>query len=419
MRSTAFFLACVGILLGGIASATAQPNNNKKLKEGEDFAPDFQADDWVFPSAAESEVPSLKELRGTVVVVFFWVSRHEGGKFILPYMNLLDASDTFGRKGGIVMIGLTDADRKRTDEMVKENKITFPVGTSSKSAQEWEIDGEFGLAIVDTEGKLAYRGSGVDLQGMQSKLAEIISKGPPTRAHPIEARLARQDIAEARTLIGGGKFKDAYFLAGRAADRSVFGDPITSDALELTDLIERMAQERVAQVQPLLDKKNFKEAANVLRHVVRDFRGSATQREARKWMADLEKENDEFKKAMSSFQGEGTAAKLVYDAREELRAKRIGEAYRKLSRTVTDYPDTEAADVAREMIDRMKKNENMWGFVLDDQAAGEAPRLLAQARNLIKERKYAEAKKILERVRKDFSGTVYDDEARDELIKMP
>lgn len=418
MRSTILLLACMGMLVGSVGSAAAQ-DNNKRLKEGESFAPDFHAEDWVFPSAGDADVPSLKELRGSVVIVFFWVSRHEGGRTLLPIMNQIDSSDFLGRKGGIVLIGLTDADRKRTDLMVKELKITFPVGTASKSAQEWEIDGEFGLAVVDTEGKLAFRGNPGDFQALQQKLIEIIVKAPPTRAHPIEAKIARQEIAESRTLIGKGKYREAYFAAGRAADRSVPGDPLTSEALEITDLIERMAQERVAQVQPLLDKKDYKQAADILRRVVRDYRGSVTQKAAKAWMQSLEKENDELKKALAGFQGEAAAAKLFHEAREELKAKRIGEAYRKLDKVLRDYPQTEAAEYAGAIIGRMKENANIWGYVLDERAATEASRVLSQARSMMQQRRFAEAKKLLDRIRSEFPGTIYDDQARDELIRLP
>ena len=79
------------------------------------YAPDIEAKDWM---NTDGQPVSLAECRGMVVVLFFWVSWHPGGEYIMPLMTLVNAS-RYGQSAGVFVIGVTDAEaqaRRRHDQ---------------------------------------------------------------------------------------------------------------------------------------------------------------------------------------------------------------------------------------------------------------------------------------------------------------
>ncbi len=415
MRIAAIGMLVFCVALAGVSPSLAQ-EQEKKYKIG-DYLPDFHAEDWVLQPG--EDVPSLAELRGLTVVVFCFASFHEGGSIVVPFLNMMEANPFLGRAGGVLVIGLTDADRKRTEGMLIQNKVTFPVGTASKTADEWEIQGNFGLVVIDPEGRLALHSNSPDLSQLQTALVDIAVKNPPTRSHPSEAKIVRRLIDETRQLVKQEKYREAYTRIAEAVSRSVLGDPLRSEAMELADLIELMAQNEMARVPALFDAKDYKGAAGVLRTVMRSFKSTDTGKAAKKRIEELEKVDGDFKLAIGGYSDEGVAASLLVQARTDIKARKIGSGYRKLDELVTKYPGTEAGEIAKGMIARMKENANVWGYVMDDQASAEAGKLIAQARSLLKSGRCPDAKKLLERVLDEFPGTTFEAEAKQELIKLP
>ena len=89
------------------------------------YAPDVEAKEWL--NTDEGQPVSLAECRGMITVIFCWVTWHPGGEYVMPMMAQIDNSG-YGKKSGVFLIGITDAERKRVEEMVKKERVFFPIG---------------------------------------------------------------------------------------------------------------------------------------------------------------------------------------------------------------------------------------------------------------------------------------------------
>ncbi|MHC4091925.1 MAG: hypothetical protein ACYSVY_16945 [Planctomycetota bacterium] len=419
MRKTLIVAAGIGVLLADVA--WAQNRDDEGLQVG-DYAPAVEAGDnnkaWINVASAD-ERPSMTELRGLVVVLFFWVSWHEGGEFLLPYVNML-SYNPMGQTPHVYFIGVTDADRKVTQPLLDDAKVFFPVAVESKAAEEYGLTGDFGFVVIDPEGKIAYKGSGSgDLGGMSDAVTEALENSPPFRTHPDEAKFCYRAMDEAYDLIVDEKYAKAFRLAEEAFARSVLGDRLRSRTMELVDLIEQLGYDDLAAAEPFLERRKYNEAAEVLREVVRRFRRLDCYKDAKALYEKLREEDEDFKEAAGKFDEEDTAARLYLEARDDLKARRFGDSYTKLNEIVTDYPNTEAAEYAEAMIQRMKRNRAFWIQIEDHKVGGECRMLLARARNLKKQRRYREAEEVLRRIMTEYPDTIWAEEAVEELKNMP
>jgi len=384
-----------------------------------DYAPSIEAKEWINVEK-EEDTPSLVELRGMVVVLFFWVSWHEGAEHLLPVVNMLSYNPKFGRTRGVYTIGATDADRKATQPLIEDAKIFFPVAVESDAAKEYGYEGGFGFVVIDPEGKIAFKGSGKgDLDGAAKAITDVMEKTPPTKTHPDEAKVCYRRLDEARDQLLAGKYSKAFKVAQEAFERSVLGDRLQSEARELADLIEQLGYDQLAGFEPLLEQNKHSDAAEVLRDVIRRFRKLDCYKDAKILYETLQEEDEDFKEAASKFADEDAAARLYLEARDDLKARRFGKSYDKLKQIVTEYPKTQAAEFAEAMLDRMKRNKDFWAKITDYETGGECRQLLARARNLKEQGRYEEAEEILRRIMNDYPDTIWAEEAVEELKDMP
>lgn len=405
----------IGLLLA--VPVRAQSEEEEGLQVG-DFAAAVEAKEWLYVS--KEDIPSITELRGMVVVLFFWTSWHGGGEALLPHVNTLEYNPRLGRRGGVYVIGATDADRKATQPLTDQAKVFFPVGLESKAAEEYGFRTGFGFVVIDPEGKIAFKGSGSgDLSGMQQAVLNVIGETPPTKTHPMEAKVCYRLIDQARDDIREERYPKAFKAARRAVGRAVLGDRLTSTASELIDLLDQLGYDELARFEPLLEQKKYGEAVELLRSIIRRFRGLDCYKDAKALYKKLEEEDEKFKAAAAKFGDEDEAARLYLEARDDLSARRFEQSYEKLKKIVTEYPRTEAAEYAEAMIERMQQNKRFWQLIVDFEAAGECRELLARARSFKAQRRYAEARRLLERVMSEYPDTKWAGEAKQELIAMP
>lgn len=413
MRKPIALLLALGMLIGGHTAAFAQ----EKAKVGE-WAPDFSAEDWINVDS-ETEVPSLIRYRGLVVVVFYWTSWHDGGKFILPFVNLV-ANQDWGTAAGVVMVGLTDADQRSTMSLLQEQKILFPVGTGSKSAKEhYGFEDSWGVVIVDTTGKIAFKGAPSAVDSWAQQIQQILVKAPPFRTHPSEAKRVVHVLGDLRKTIGKRDYRRVFAQLVDAYTRAVLGDKLKTEVIQFGDLVEQEAYLKLREAQLLMEQGKFTEAATLARQAQRHSRGLSPSIDARKWIEATEKESDGFKEALGQYKSEETAFKLVGAGRTDLESRRVGEAEEKFSKAITEYPKSEAAKMAQSYIDRMKALPAIWTEVLNYRAKNDCTAWKQQAVTLEKQKKFKEAEDFWRRILSTHPGTTYAEEAKEALKKLP
>ncbi len=406
------------LLIAGLLPAwsVAQRRDDEgKLGEG-DYAPDIEASEWL---NVEGEPPSLVELRGMVIVLFHFVSFNDAADIVFPFLNLVDNHFAFGKNAGVMVIGVTSAERKLVQSELTRNKVRFPVAVGSKLAEEYGRKDETFFVIIDAEGKIAFIGLPGSANQLADKLVETLNETPPTRTHPAEARVAMQKIEEARRELAGGHYRRAFLAARDAFERALFGDALKDEAFALIDILEMLGYDRLSRVRPLLEQKKYLEAGRVLRRVARQFRGLDAGKDARKWFERLSKENEDFKKVAGTLEDDVKAARMLTDAVKLIRNRRFGAAYDLLEKILNEYAESEAAEYARGIAERMKAHPEVWAKVREHQLGPDCRTWLAQARTYLRSGRVAEARDLLNRILDRCSGLTYADEAKELLISLP
>lgn len=404
MRAWLVALLCMGFALSGRAVAD--------LKKGS-WAPDIDAKDW---KNTDGEAVSLFDCRGMVVVLFFWVSWHEGGESVIQLMNLVNSQ--FGRSQGVFLIGLTDADRKKVEEMLEKQLVFFPVGMESESYEEYEIGSFPRVVVIDPTGRVQWSGWPGNSEELIEEIRKINEETPPTRTHPEEAEKVYRFLAQAEQYLREGRYRAAFDAAGDAYERALTGDPLKMRCQYLLDLIDALGRDKLAQAAWAIDEGRFEDAVELLREVQGDFTRLDVGRRARRRLEELGVKFERVEELVTGHKDEILAGNILYRAIEALRAHQYGTAYDQLQELVSDYATTEAAGQAETIIGRMKQHPGVWGRVRDHLSEAECSLLLSQARAYMQTGQVDKARERLETVIKDHFGTKWEDEARRLLIEI-
>ncbi len=411
MRLAVIAALCVSVLFAGVAQA--------QVKKG-DYAKDIEAKEW----ANTDEPISLHELRGMTVVVFFWVSWHPGGEYIAPLMNILNSK--IGKSRGVYVLGLTDAERSRGKIMIEKEKVIFPIGFESKTYEEYGISTFPYVVMIDANGKVYWTGWPGEKGG--NALVEEIFKcnleNPPTKTHPEEA--AKAYLQDAREALREDKFQAAFRAADDAIDRALTGDPLKTLCQDMLDLIEALGRDKLAQADRAMEEGRFDDAVALADETESEFKGMEVSRIVRKRTKLWEKKYPEFKQKRLESQNVNTAETMLQDAIDRLNApdppeayEKYGQAYEKLEQIVEKFGSAPTAAKAQTVLDRMKKNDGVMGYVRDYKASRECKSLLTQARAYRSQGSIEKSKALFKLVLEKFPDTIWAEEAAGELAEMP
>lgn len=407
MRAIVVAVLCVLYAFGHVAHA--------ELSKGT-YAPDVEAREWL----NTSEPVSLKEVRGMVVLLFFWVSWHEGGEYVMPLMNLINSKVL--RTNGIYIMGLTDSDRARVEDMLKKQKVFFPIALESKSYEDYEITAFPKVVVIDPNGKVAWTGwPGAGGSELIKAIEEVFNETPPTKTHPEDAVVVRQKLDTARDALRTGELQAAHDAAREADSLAASGDALKTQCDDMLELIEALGRDQLARAQQLVDEKHYEEAINLLCRIRQEFKGMTAGRFARRKLETLEKKYDQVKRILEARGAHNEAERLLARAIAELQEKPrlIGPAYDKLEELAQDYPDTGAATKAQTLLERLRQNEGVMAYVRDHKAARECDMLLAQCRAFEFTGRPDKAKELYRRIMREFPETIYAEQAAERLGQLP
>jgi tetratricopeptide (TPR) repeat protein len=393
----------------GVARADLKPGT---------YAPDLEAKEWM---NTNGEPLSLTEYRGMIVVLFFWVSWHEGGEAIMPLMTLVNGS-RFGRSAGVFVIGVTDADCKRVEDMLKKEKVFFPVALEAKRTfDDYDIQSYPRVVIIDPRGKVTWTGWPGKEGG--SSLVEEIGKAaadtPPTKTHPEDAAKAESYLKQARQALLREKYREAFDAASSAFDAALRGDPLKSRCQDLLDLVEALGRDKLAQAERALSERRFDEAVELLVELRREFRGVEVAASARKKLEALEKKTPEVSRILRQQEDAGVAEAMLADALEKIRARRFGLAFDKLEEIVNEYGSTSAVERARTLLDRLRANDAVMGYVRDHKASRACRNLLFQAGAYERTGRTTQARELYREIMDKYPDTIYAEEAARRLAQLP
>lgn len=380
-------------------------------------APEIAAKEWL----NVDEEMKLSDARGLVVILFFWVPFHEGGQRTLELINSIESNSRLGRVRGVMVIGLTEGDAKRTEPVLRKEKTFFPVGVESQSGKDYRISSFPRAVIIDPDGKVAWTGWPAKDGGneLAAAIVATLVRTPPTRTHPLELVRVNERLESARTALRKGRFREAFEAARDALEHAVAGDPISSKCADMIDLIEALGRDELAGVDDLIEGDNFDDAVRALRDVARQFRGLEVSKTARSRLAVYAQEYAQIAGRITSQESSDEARTLLIAAQDAFRARRFGEACELLEQVVGEHAGTDEADRAQRIMARMETNPKVMGYVRNHKASRECTTWLATARSFVRVRRTPEAKKLFRKIIQTYPNTSFAEEAAEELSKLP
>jgi hypothetical protein len=410
MRLPIVAALCASLLTAGIVRADPRKG---------DFAPDIEAKQWL--NTDNGDPVSIAECRGMVVVLFFWVSWNPGGEFVMPLMNMVNAS-RFGRTAGVFLMGVTDSDKTRVQDMLKKEKVFFPIALEAKTTfDEYKIDAATPkVVIVDPAGKIAWSGWPGEKGGQEliKEIEKVIADVPPTKTHPEEAERAKNYLKQARTAMREDHFREAAKGAQNAFEKALRGDQLKAQCQDYLDLLEALGRDKLAQAEQALDEQRWEDAVTLLVEIRRDFGGVEVARNVKKKLAALKKKHKEVEAVLKQQEDVGQAEIRLALAMDEIRDRKFGEAYTRLEDIVEDFGSTETATKAHTLLDRMNKNERIMGYVHDFKAAPACRALLSQAEAYLRTNQAAKARDLYKEILDKYGDTIYAEQAAQRLSQM-
>ena len=120
--------------------------------------PEINALGWI----NTSKVLKLSDLKGKVVVVEFWATWCPPCRASIPH--LIKLYNQYRNKD-VVFISLTNESGPAVQKFIKDNKMNYPIGLASKSAQAYGVQGIPHAMVIGKDGKVVWEGhpmSGLD-----------------------------------------------------------------------------------------------------------------------------------------------------------------------------------------------------------------------------------------------------------------
>ncbi|TWT84428.1 Thiol-disulfide oxidoreductase ResA [Planctomycetes bacterium CA13] len=132
------------------------------------------AEQWLNTDSA----PTLKSLKGKVVLIDFWATWCVPCVAGIPHLNELYEKH---KDEGLQIIGFTDQSRKGIEEFQKNVKMDYPVGVGSELGAEFGVKGLPHLFLIGRDGKLVWEGLPND-EAFEKTLADALDANVETPA---------------------------------------------------------------------------------------------------------------------------------------------------------------------------------------------------------------------------------------------
>jgi thiol-disulfide isomerase/thioredoxin len=158
-QSALLLIACAVLSLTASAAAP---------KVGE-AAPEIQVGEWM-----NTEALTLAKLQNKIVVVEFWATWC--GPCVKNIPHLIELHEKYKDKG-VVIMGLSDEPMAKVKGFAEKMKMTYPVGTGSRTGSIYGVRGIPHAVVVAPGGKVVW--SGHPAGGLDKAIEDALKATPP------------------------------------------------------------------------------------------------------------------------------------------------------------------------------------------------------------------------------------------------
>lgn len=397
----------VALLWAGLVVAAAAqegPAQRREAKIGES-APEIEA---TFTNT-EGDV-SIEKYKGRIVLLFFFKTTDSASMDeAVPILNEVHKDQ--GRN--VVIIGLTPESRQDAESIVGGKEIRFIVGYESQADQSYSVPGYPWIYMVDTMGVVANRFHPLDQ--LEDKLQAQMNKTPPAGA---DTKSLQNRYTRARTAYNDSEFGKAYTLAKDVRNVVDAESSLGKMTAKLLEEIEEKAKRWLDEAKQAAEKDDFTKACRILAEISVRFEGTDLAGDAENEIGRLMGNREvkpKIRKALNNAKGE-----LLNDQAADREAGgRFLEAIKLYRQATEEYPNTDAADVADQAIERISDDPRAQKIIKKRRAEEDADRWLDIADRFSKVEMYSKAREYYQRVIDVHPTTRAGSKARERLAALP
>jgi len=359
----------------------------------------------------------LKDLKGKLVLVDFWATWC--GPCMAEAGHMVETNKKYHDQG-LQIIGISlDENRSALENVVKQKGFEWPQffdgqGWHGKFAQAWGVNSIPRTFLIDPSGKVVWTGHPGN---MDAPLEKAFKNTPPTLVDPAVAEQASAVLAQVEQSIAAGDGAGAIKqFAALPPDARKSGE-IDARAKKDEEQLKTAADAMLAEVDPLIQQKQYAAAATKLKTLATALGDSDAATRAKKKLSELTAMPEAQQQMMAADKAAkadaelAIAQKLQQDGKDEL-------AYARYRQIVKQFPQTEAATAAQQAVATYEKDPAFVQHATEATAGGKAKGALALAQSYRNSGRPDLAKKKYQDVIQEFPGTSYAETAARELAAM-
>jgi thiol-disulfide isomerase/thioredoxin len=330
-----------------------------------------------FTAANGGQQISLNNYKGHIIVVDFWATWC--GPCMAEADHMVRVNKTYSPKG-LQFIGISLD--KTVDPLLKvaaEKGFTWP----QKFDEGGQTAGVFGVNsiprvfVIGPEGDVLWTGMP---SGLDAALIDAFKNHPPrfVEASVLAQAKATADKVEAALKEGGATatIKEFATIPASAKIDTDFAARMETIAKQIEDF----AAKSMADIDPLIENKQYIEAAGKLSELIRTLGALDAGAAAKKRLADL-MANPEVKAQFESVQKNKAANEELAIARRLQTDGKNEQAYLKYKAVAATFAGTPAGDQAKEAVATYEKNPALVKQANDNIIAGKAKAIMGMAQN--------------------------------------
>jgi len=374
----------------------------------------------------DGKTVDVESMHGKILVVDFWATWC--GPCMAEAGHMVEINKKYGDKG-LQILGISlDQNKDRMLTVAKEKGFTWPqyfdgLVWQNKLWAQWGDSGIPFTVLVNPLGKVVYAGHPAG--GLDAAIEQTFQQTPPHLADPRVLADASKALDSALERLADNDVKGAVKLLAKIHSDAKADPDFLAKYKDLQSKMNGVGEKMLGEVDPLIEKGNYKDAATRLKDLSDNMIGLPVSLKAKSKLLGL-MSNPQVKAAMAEAEKSDRAAEhnaraaAALVAAEKLQAdSKFALAYNRFQFVVKEYADTDAATTAASELKSLEQSHpDVIQKISESDGAVKAKAALSMAASYKQSGRTDLARAKYQSVIDVYPGTSYAAEAKRELAHL-